>query len=228
MILTAFGAFLGAMLSIFASMAIEYARKPKLKLTIENPPLDRPHVPAPVKQSRFLRVCVSNKPMPRLLQWLGRSPAYQCTGDVQFHHLDDGAAVFSRAMPVRWANSEEPFSYQALPDGQVVQLFDPAKYHSAFRRDCFPGTPEIVDVAGRFDNDDDCYGWSNESYLPGKNWPRNPDFKLPKGRYLVKVTINSSGDKTFRVFTLENSVAREHFRLLPASKEEAERVRSQD
>jgi hypothetical protein len=227
MFLTALGAFFGAFLSILASIAIEYQRKPKLQFMIESPPLDRTHQPgAPVTHSRFLRVYVLNKPMPKRFGWLGRSAAYQCTGDVQFHHLDDGAAVLSRAMPVRWAGSEEPISYQALPGG-VAALFDPAKYNAAFRRDCFPGTPELVDIAARFDNDEDCFGWSNESYLPEKGW-RNPEFRLPKGGYLVKVTIRSSGDRICDVFKLENSVGREHFRLLAASEEEKAKLRSQD
>ncbi len=227
-LLTALGAFLGALLSFLATIAVEYQRKPKFKFVIESPPLVRTHpAGAPVTQSTFLRVLVTNKAMPKPLTWLGRSAAYQCTGDVQFHHLDDGAPVFSRAMPIRWAGSDEPFSPQLMPDHTVVELFDAAKYNAAFRRDCFPGTTELVDVAGRFDNDDDCFGWSNESYLPGKGW-RNPEFKLSKGRYLVKVTIHSSGDKTSGVFKLENSVARQHFRLQAASQEEAARLRPQD
>ena len=228
MLLTALGAFFGAVLSILASIAIEYLRKPKLDLTIETPPLDRSNLPTSVAKSRALRVWITNKPMPKLLRWLGRAAAYQCTGDIQFHHLDDGAAVFSRLMPIRWSGSDEPFSHQVLPDGRIAQLFDPTKYNAGFRRDCFPGSPELVDVAARFDNDEDCYGWSNESYLPNKNWPRNPDFRLPKGRYLVKATVHSSGERISRVFVLENSVAREHFRLLIASEREAARVRSQD
>jgi hypothetical protein len=226
--LTALGAFLGALLSVLATIAIEYQRKPKLEFSIESPPLDRMYAPgAPASHSRFLRVRVTNRPMPNLLRWLGRSAAYHCTGDIEFHHLNDGAPVFSRAMPLRWAGSEEPLSSQVMPDGQVVQYFDIAKYNAAFRRDCFPGAPELVDVAGRFDNDDDCHGWSNESYLPGKGW-RNPEFKLPKGRYLVKVTIRSSGDKTSGVFKLENSVAREHFRLQAASPAETSKLQPQD
>jgi hypothetical protein len=136
-------------------------------------------------------------------------------------------AVFSRPLRARWAGSEEPFSYQALLDGRIARLFDPAKYNAAFRCDCFPGTAELVDVAVRFDDDEDCFGWSNDSYLPGKGW-RNPDFRLPKGRYLVKVTIDSSGDKISDAFIRENSIAREHFELLTASKGDAAKLRLQD
>jgi len=221
-LLMALGAFLGALLSFLATIAVEYQKKPKLQFTIESKPLVRKHpAGAPVTDSTFLRIVVTNKPVSKLFPWLVRSAAYQCTGDIQFHDPDDGAPLLSRAMPVRWADSDEPFSYQALPGGGVKEVFDPAKYNAGFRRDCFPGTPELVDVAARFDSDDDCYGWSNESYLKG--W-RNPEFKLPKGRYLVKVTIRSSGEPISDVFKLENSLARQNFRLLPASKEDKIRV----
>jgi len=222
LLVTALGAFLGAALSLFASIATEYQRKPKLKLSFETPPRVQTNPDnAPAKHSKFLRVYVTNRPMTRSLSWLGRSAAYQATGDIQFYHLDDGAPVFARAMPIRWSGSDEPVSYQ-LVNGEIQHIFDPAKYNAAFRRDCFPGLPELVDVAARFDSDEDCFGWSNESYLKG--W-RNPEFKLPKGRYLVRITIRSSGDNVSGVFKLENSVGVEHFRLLTASKDEAARLR---
>jgi len=148
-----------------------------------------------------------------------------CSGDIQFYHLEDGAPVFSNPMPVRWAGSDEPISTQVLPNGQLVQLFDPAKYNAASRRNCYPGSKETLDIAAKFDNDDECYGWSNEAYLPGKGW-RNKDRQLPKGRYLVRVTVYSAGEKVSAVYKLENSVARNHFRLMDASKEDEARLQS--
>jgi hypothetical protein len=226
--LTVLGAFFGALLSILARMAIEKQRKPKFEFTIESTPLDRSNAQISVNQSRFLRVSLLNRPMPRFFSWfLARSAAYHCTGDIQFHYLDDGAPVVSRAMPVRWAGSDEPLSEHVLEGGEVRYLFDFAKYNAAFRRDCFPGTAELVDVAGRYDDEEDCYGWSNESYLTAKG-VRNPDFKLAKDRYLVKVTIYSSGEKASAVFKLENSSSRENFRLSSASEEEESRLQPLD
>jgi hypothetical protein len=214
-LLTAPGAFLGAVLSILANIAIEYERKPKLALAIEDKPYENNSMVGSVKSGTFLRVCLSNKPMPKLLRWLARSAAYECTGIVQFCH-QDGTPVFAKPMQVRWAGSDEPVTYQLAADSTLAIIFDPAKYSAAFRRDCFPGTSELFDVAARFDNDEDCYGWSNDSYLPAKG-PRHPDFKLSKGRYLVKVTIRSSGDQIDGVFQLENFGARADFRLLQSS-----------
>jgi hypothetical protein len=114
-------------------------------------------------------------------------------------------------MPIRWTNSDQPISHH-VDEGRVRELFDAAKYNAAFRRDCFPGTKEAIDIAGRFDEDEECYGWSNDTYLPNKGW-RNADWRLPKGRYLVRVTVYSAGEKVSSVFNLENSLSRQHFRL---------------
>lgn len=112
-LLTAFGAFLGATLSLLVAASLEYFKKPRLQ-------------------------------------------------------IDDGAPLFPKAMPVRWSGSSEPFTAHVLPDSTVAHLFDPVKYDVACRRDCFPGSEEIADVAAKFDDDDECYGWSNETYLQGK------------------------------------------------------------
>jgi hypothetical protein len=223
MLTTFIGAFLGALLSLFISIYIEYQRKPKLYFAIEEPPFDASYTSAPAKDVRFLRVQLSNRAMPKFLNWLNREAALHCNGDIQFHHIDDGAPIFSRAMPIRWSGADEPISFQVLQDGKVAQLFDPGKYSAASRRNCFPGSKETIDVVARFDNDEDCYGWSNENYLPGKGW-RNNDWKLPKGRFFVTVTVYSSGEKVVGVFKLENSVSRKDFRLLPTSSEDLRKL----
>jgi len=223
MLLTAFGAFLGALLSILASIYIEFKRKPKLHLEIEDPPSDRTFSPPQPRNARFVRVQLCNDPMPRPLRWLGREAAMHCNGHIQFHHFADGAPVFSKPMPIRWAGSDEPLSFYPMPSGPPVSMLDQAKYNAAFYRNCYPGTSEPIDVAARFDDDEECYGWSNESYRRGKGW-RNPDWRLQKERYLVTVTVLSSGETVSSVFQLENSVGRLDFRLMPASDEDRDRV----
>jgi hypothetical protein len=212
MLITFFGAFLGALLSLFISIYIEYQRKPKLYFTIEDPPNDASYSNAQAQKARFLRVQLWNRAMPKFLNWLNREAALHCNGDIQFHHIDDGATIFSRAMPIRWSGSDEPISFQVLQDGRVAQIFDPGKYSAAARRNCYAGSKETIDVVARFDNDEDCYGWSNENYVPGKGW-RNDDWKLPKGRFFVTVTVYSSGEKVVGAFKLENSIGRKDFRL---------------
>lgn len=220
---TGLSAFLGALLSLCVSMIIEQQRKPKLSIKIEDPPTDITYLKSPANKARFLRVRLINRAMPKLLRWLGRNTAVHCHGEIQFYHQNNGAPVFSKPMPIRWAGSDEPVSFQALPDGKLTQLFDPSKFNAAFYRDCHAGSEEPIDVVGRFDNDTDCYGWTNENYLPNKGW-RNSDWKLPSGRYLVTVTVHSSGEKVVDLFELENSVGIQHFRLINSTKEDRHKI----
>jgi hypothetical protein len=80
------------------------------------------------------------------------------------------------------------------------------------RIDVPPGETQRLDVAARFDAEDECYGWNNESYFSDPIW-RNPEWRLNAGRYLVKVTIISAGDKCIGLFRLINDVSRLDFRL---------------
>lgn len=220
---TALGAFLGAVLSLLVSMIIEHQRKPKLSLKIEEPPTDMNYTDRPANKARFLRVRLSNRATPWYLSWLGRNAAIHCHGEIQFYHQNDGAPVLSKPMPIRWAGSEEPLSFQVLPDGKFAQLLDASKFHAAFYRDCHAGSEEPIDVVARFNDETDCYGWTNENYLPNKLW-RNTDWKLPNGRYLVAITVHSAGEKVVDLFRLENSVGIQHFRLMSTTKDERRKI----
>jgi hypothetical protein len=222
---TTIGAFLGASLSFFANIFIEYKRKPKLCFEIEEPPNDFTFniKSAPAKNARFLRVKLINKSMPKWLKWLDRNTAKQCSGDIQFYHLEDYIPVFSKPMPIRWAEAEEPITTHILANGQSSQQFDYTKYNTAFRRDCFLGKSELIDIVVRFDDDNNCYGWTNDNYMPSKGW-RNTDWEIPKGRYLIKLNVYSSGETASAVWQLENSTSQKHFRLIQATSENIKRL----
>lgn len=216
------GAFLGAVLSLAISIVIENQRKPKLSFKIEDPPIDIDYQNAPAKKARFLRVQLWNNEMPKIFSWLSRESAMHCNADIQFLHFDELAPVFINKVPARWAGSDEPISPQLDPKtGELKQLFDISKYNAAFRRNCHPGTKETIDVVARFDEDEDCYVWSNDNYIRG--W-RNPEYKLSKGRYYVIVTVYSSGEKAVGFYKLENSVSVKDFRLLDVNDKERERI----
>jgi hypothetical protein len=93
-----------------------------------------------------------------------------------------------------------------------ILIHDPARYSLASRVDVYPGETERLDIVGKFDNDSECYGWSNESYFSNPAW-RNPNRQLQSGRYLVHVIIVSSGERHTGVFRLINDVPRQDFRL---------------
>ena len=208
---------IGGLITIATAMFVEYLRTPRLQLTIEHPVLD---VAYPVGQrqadnARYLRLKLRNKSLPSIARWMQRSAALQCRGEITFHHLNDGQDVFDRVMAVRFVNSPEPLADQILDmDGNVrFQIRNWVRATIASRVDVYPGEEQLLDVAVRLDEEPDCYGWSDESYL--YRW-RNPNWRLPPARYLVRVVITSSGQKCIGVFRLINDVPlRTDFRLMP-------------
>jgi hypothetical protein len=100
--------------------------------------------------------------------------------------------------------------------GERFLIIDPIRLITESRIDVYPGESQLLDVAARFDDDEDCYGWNNEAYFSNPLW-RNPAWRLPRGRYLARVEVTSSGQKCIGLFRLINDVARRDFRLEPAS-----------
>src|SRR6266536_3290350 len=221
------GVVIGGLITIVTAMCVEYLRTPQLYLFIEVPPCDVGYAPGkPARNSRYLRLKLRNRPLPRGAQWMQRSAALQCRGEITFHHLD-GQDIFGRAMPVRWSNSPEPVLSKIVDANGSVQgrIVDYAKLNPESRIDVYPGEEEIVDVAVRHDEDEDCYGANNEQYFSSPPW-RNPRWKLPKARYLVKVVITSSGQKCVGTFRLINDVdSRTDYRLENTTAEDRAKLR---
>jgi hypothetical protein len=189
------GALIGTVTSALVAIWIEYLRRPFLQLSIETPPIEQARKQgAAAETGRYLRVKLFNKPLPGWVWWMVREPAVNCRAAISFQHLDN-QDVFGRTMEGRWAK---------LPVGRP----------DTSRIDVYPGDTEVLDVAARFDDHAECYGWNNEAYFPG---PYNPDWKLGHGRYVVEVVIRSSGQTRVGLYRLINDVPRSAFRLEPSS-----------
>jgi hypothetical protein len=212
------GAILGAVFSALISTAItiwiERLRQPKLRLSIEQPPLDSHYGPgSPATEARYLRLVVRNEPAPGLLSWITRLPALQCRGEITFHHLD-GQKVMDRIMRGRWAESPEPLLPVIVAGGVAMPIIDQARINAESRVDIQPGEGVRLDIAARFDDEQPCYGWNNEAY--SHNW-RSPQWALPPGRYVVRAVVISSGQKHELIVRLVNDVPRADFRLCKAA-----------
>lgn len=218
----AIGIIAGGLITILAATFIEWLRTPRLHLSIEEKPCDVRYGPgSPAREVRHLRLVLRNAPLPSIMQ---RSAALQCRGEIRFHHLSDGQDVFGRAMTVRWASSPQPLWSQIRDlKGEIqFQIVDFVRAATKPRVDVYPGEEEILDVAARFDDEEDCYGWNDDAYQ--HNW-RNPDWKLRPGRYLVRAVVTSAGQKCVGVFRLVNDVARSDFRLEPPLREDLAKFR---
>ena len=215
--LTILEVVLGAVIAILITIWIEKLRKPSLEIML-GAPADREYENRPARNVRFLYLNILNKPLPRWARWMSRDAATHCHGTITFHHLD-GQNVFGRSMQARWSGSPEPTPTQVVIGDQSYLIFDPSKIAFISRMDIYPGESERIDTVAKFDDEDFCYGWSNDNYFSDPVW-RNPNWRLPSGRYLIKVTITTSGEKISSVFRLINDVPRNDFRLEPKLKDD--------
>ena len=221
------GSILGAISAAMITIVVENLRKPKLQLSIADPDQKKYYEDQSAKFKRALRLLIENKSLPCWAKWMSRSPALQCGGDISFHHLD-GQNVFGRSMIIRWPESPEPIPFEIRLGAQKGVIVDPARLVLEQRKDVHPGKYEFIDTACRFDNDEECYGWNNESYFSDPRW-RNPKWKLPKGRYLVRVNVAFSGQSYSGLFRLINDVGIHDFRLdkaLPCDYEKIDELKS--
>jgi hypothetical protein len=151
--------FIGGLIMVLTAVYVEYLRTPRLCLAIEQPPCDLPYPDGkhPAVNARYLRLKLSNEPLPLIARWMQRSAALQCRREITFHHLD-GQDVFGRGMAIRWANSPQPIANQILDlEGNLrFQILDFVRAATASRVDVYPGEEQLLDVAARFDDEPDC------------------------------------------------------------------------
>lgn len=211
--LTILGAIIGSIIAGLITIWIETLRKPRLEISLVNP-VDLTFQNQPAREMRSLRVKLTNKSLPRWIRWMYRNPALQCHGSISFHHLD-GQNVFGRSMTLRWVSAPEPNPLEVVIGSQRGLVFDPVRITHLQKMDVYPNESADIDVAVKLDNEAMCYGWSNESYFSEPRW-RPANWRLNQVRYIVRVTILSSGETVSKLFRLSNDVDQCDFRLEPA------------
>lgn len=205
---------LGAVISILVTALVEWLRKPRLSITVEDLPFDASYPDEwPAQRTRHLRVNVANLQLQWSFRWMSRNAALQCEAEVTFFR-SDGQRVFVKPMPGRWTDLPEPVPMVGDLGGQRLTLYDPNITKELRHLDIYPGRPRLLDIAGRFDGDDECYGWTSANYSSEPRW-KNPEWKLPAGLYLVKIDVNADSAITSAAFRLINDVSIGSFRLEP-------------
>ena len=221
MLSTLFAIVGGGLITLFIAIFIEHMKRPALCMKLCPPQdFDYTREGRPAERMRILHLQLENRRLPWWARWMCRSAAVQCHGTITFHHLD-GQNVFGRAMAVRWGRSPEPVPIQVSLGESTLLMYNPL-VPLLQRMDVHPGETEIVNVAAKFDSDDECYGWTNDNYFSDPLW-RNPDWRLPKGRFLVRITINSAGETCSAQYRLINDVSVKDFRLASADPKDAAR-----
>ena len=204
---------IGAVIALAATILFEYHRKPRLRF-LHVDPEDYQHKPGeePAERARPLRVKVINSPLwPIFRSWMTRTTAALCAGTITVYNLD-GQNKFIRSMPIRWNSTRKPQPLHIYHKNVYWgELRDPQPPVEA-RVDIPAGDAVLLDVSARFDDDPECYGWCTANYTSTPKW-RNPDWRLPSGIYLIKITVFSLGEIHYDFFRLINDGSQADFRL---------------
>jgi hypothetical protein len=139
--------------------------------------------------------------MPTIRLLPGRRPAWACTASIDVFRRD-GSRAITRDVIARWASQPEPL-LPVIAQGQVGNVLDPARVMQARRMDVHEHSDEPIPVAVKFEGDPDCYIFTNESY----QFPRwqNPAWRMPPGRYRLRVTVYYERGRAEREFELNNA-----------------------
>ena len=190
--------FFGFLLGIAFALILERNRKPKLLLELK--PTDNHTMPSPF---RSVGVTLVNRKPNRWAAWFTyREPAMRASLTINFLSSDHRPFI-ERPMQGRWTSSPQPPELPATPYNQMALQF----------HEIYPGVDEGVDIAVRFAQEEECYGFSNASYRPGPDWGRDPNFRLLRARYIVQVSVNHSGGTITENFLLRNDLPASEFRL---------------
>jgi hypothetical protein len=198
-----FQMLLGAIVSGLVAVFLDFLKRPRLKIFIEEPTLVLKTFDAdqnPLEQYKAVRVSVMNtkwwpKSWPR--QTLIRARAV-----ITFHSAQTGADLKDRKMRGRWASLPQPEI--AVPvNGKRTLWPDPSLIANVPEIDIPWGGAEPLDIAARFEGDSDAFGWSNENYYNSQELKYRPEgWRLPYDQCLVRVAVQGSGEKACEVFRL--------------------------
>jgi hypothetical protein len=172
-------ALVGALTSLLVSWYFDQATSPQLEIRADDTPRQTGQHPGSPRH-QFLQIKVNQTKG----SWPFRSrrAALNCRGVIDVFRQDGTRAIAER-ITARWSGSLQPYRTQVV-DQQITQIPDTSLLPLGQRFDVHSYSDEQVGIAVKFEGADDCWIFSNESYL----FPRwqNPSWRLPRGEYLLR------------------------------------------
>jgi hypothetical protein len=194
--------------SIF--LALLYAKSGRSRLFINLKPPKK--IAFGNEKSIFVNLIVKNNPH-KGWPLIPRETAYSCHGDVTFYN-ENGTIKICGPMPIRWSGNPQPIKYEVAND-QIISLVEPSLIKQSEYIDIPRDEEEELDIAVRFYQENEAYGWNSESYFHEN---RNQKFRLPTGNYIIIVNLTCSSNNVSKKFILENPKKIEEFRIVEYKK----------
>lgn len=205
---------IGAIISILITIFIAYLQKPKLMFGKIYNKTFHYTTDTPAKIARHITIEIINQALPPWLRWLQRSTASMVRAEIEFYNKN-GKPLFPKSMTARWAGSDQPVTSRIFIEDHQGYIVDYAKLKSIDYYIIYPGKNEEIDIAARFDQDLDYYGWNNDNYFCNPMW-RNTERKIPTGDYYINITLFHAGEKKSKLFMFDNPVDEKNYSLKPS------------
>lgn len=152
------------------------------------------------KHFEFYHVTVTNIPPPRPWSyWLGRQPAWSCRVRVDVLQKD-GSPLIENIVG-RWSSQPEPTS-RTGPMG--FPLFNSSLWVQGQRCDVHEYNSENIVVAIKYDGEEECYIFNNDSFRDSTWGGKKPDFEIGTGTFRLKITVLYARKPVISEFVLVN------------------------
>ena len=174
--------------SAITIILIDYLRRPCIEIRYRDEPITQ-------DPRRWVHVFIGNKPL-----WgIRRHTAMECRSKVTYTHMQTGET--RGPFETKWASRVNPIRVELDSSNRPVPLVDETLIQQAKLEAIPPGAERALDIAVKFDGEDEAYIWTPESYYGRKN----PKYELKQGKYRVKVRIEAPGlSPREKSFILEN------------------------
>jgi hypothetical protein len=184
--------------SVIAAIIFDNWTRPRLAVDI-------PEIPRAQGQNsqgeryEFFHVRVRNQPLIWRKRW--RKPAWSCQATLEAVQ-DDGKATLLGPIAARWTSLPEPL--MTIGSGQeLVRTVDFARMLTDLRLDVHNHEDQILVVALKFEGQNDCFLFTNESYQYSQ-WS-NPAWRLAGGRHRIRIALRYERGRETTDFWLENN-----------------------
>ena len=174
-------ALLGAIGSLLVAWYYDYATSPRLKLRPDESPRQTGQRPGEA-QYQFLQIKVKQEK--GYWPFVSRRVAWNCRATMEVF-TPDGSKPIPGSVTARWSGSLQPYRTQLIGQ-QLAQIPDSSLFPLGERFDVYSYSEEQIGIAVKFGGGEDCWIFSNESYL--YSW-RNPAWQLPRGQYFIRFQL---------------------------------------
>ena len=180
--------FAGALTSLLVAWYYDRAVSPRLEILADDTPRQTGQQPGSARH-QFLQIKVNQAKGG--WPFLSRRAALNCRAILDVLNAD-GSRAIERRITARWSGSLQPYRTQVVGK-ELAQIPDTSLLPLGQRFDVHSYADEQVGIAVKFEGGEDCWIFSNESYL--FNGRHKPGGKLSRGRYYLRCDVYYEASK---------------------------------